>query len=105
MGLIWSDGYSVEKSKDARQIWVFREPWEKWIADCVHPKPKQRGISLMVWGWFHGIVMDWLENNNVALENHPPYCPDINPIQHLWVELKKQLQRLLSIPISNFSAK
>lgn len=141
MGVIWSDECNVEKSKDPRQIWVFREPWEKWLADCVHPKPKDRGISLMVWGCFHGrtkgplvpipesvtglrylrlikrhlprvirsaleinsscsfqqdnapvhkagIVMDWLENNNIDLENHPLYSPDINPIEHVWVELK-----------------
>lgn len=152
MSVIWSDECSVEKSKDPRQIRVFREPWEKWIADCVHPKPKDRGISRMVWACFHGrtrgllvpisesvtgihylrlikrylprvirsalkihptcsfqqdnapvhkarIVMDWLENNYIDLEDHPPYSPDINPIKHVWVELKKRLQVVFSILI------
>ena len=51
-GVIWSDECSVEKSKDPRQQWVFREPGEKWLHDCVHPKEKNKGISLMVWGCF-----------------------------------------------------
>ena len=53
-GVIWSDECSVEKSKDPRQQWVFREPGEKWLNDCVHPKEKNKGISLMVWGCFWG---------------------------------------------------
>ena len=40
----------MEKSKDPRQQWVFREPGEKWLADCIQPKKKDKGISLMVWG-------------------------------------------------------
>ena len=46
--VIWSDEWSVEKSKDPRQQWVFREPCEKWLADCIHPKQKDKGISLIV---------------------------------------------------------
>ena len=44
----------MEKSKDPRQQWVFREPGELWLADCVHPKEKDKGISLIVWGCFWG---------------------------------------------------
>ena len=31
--VIWSDECSVEKSKDPRKQWVFREPGEKWLAE------------------------------------------------------------------------
>jgi len=44
----------VEKSKDSRQQWVFREPGEKWLNDCVHPKEQNKEISLMVRGCFWG---------------------------------------------------
>ncbi|RPA94469.1 hypothetical protein L873DRAFT_1701156, partial [Choiromyces venosus 120613-1] len=37
-GVIWSDECSVEKSKDLKQQWVFREPGEKWLADCICDK-------------------------------------------------------------------
>lgn len=136
-GIIWSDECSVEKSKDPRQMWVFREPDEKWLAECIQPKPKGKGISLMVWGCFCGrqkgplvpvrqsitavrylrllrrylvpfiayllssgvidlgfqqdnapvhkayIVMDWLEDMYIQVEDHPPYSPDLNPIEHV----------------------
>lgn len=37
--------------------------------------------------------MDWLERNNIDVEEHPPYSPDLNPIKHVWVELKKRLHQ------------
>jgi len=137
----------VEKSKDPRQHWVFREPGEKWLADGIQPKEKDKGISLMVWGSFWGKrkgpfvsitqninktryirllrrylfpvidqmfsfgmqdilfqhdnapvhkaynVMDWLERNSIEVVEYPPYSPDLNPIEHAWVELKKQLHQ------------
>jgi hypothetical protein len=33
----------------------------------------------------------WLQKNGVNLLTIPPYSPDLNPIQHLWSHLKKQL--------------
>ena len=50
--VIWSDECSIEKSADPRQIWVFRTPGEKWLKDCINPKQKSGGVSLMVWGCF-----------------------------------------------------
>jgi len=52
--VIWSDKCIVEKSKYSRQKWVFREPDKQSLADCIHPKEKDTGISLMIWGCFWG---------------------------------------------------
>jgi len=141
--VIWSDECSVEKSKDSRQQQALREPGEQWLAHCIHPKEKDKGISLMVWGSFWGKrkgplvpitqninktryirlsrrylfpvidqmfsfgmpdilfqqdnapvhkaynVMEWLERNSMEVVEHSPYSPDLNPIEHAWVELKK----------------
>jgi len=53
-GVIWSDECSVEKSDSGWQMWVFRQPPEKWFKDCIAPKQNGKGISLMVWGCFWG---------------------------------------------------
>ena len=34
-------------------------------------------------------VMDWFERNCIGLVQHLPYSPDLNPIEHVWVELNK----------------
>ena len=34
---------------------------------------------------------DWFADNGIDLEDHPPLSPDLNPIEHAWVELKCRL--------------
>ena len=38
-----------------------------------------------------GRVMTFFENHNINLLTHPPYSPDLNPIEYAWVLLKRQL--------------
>lgn len=40
----------------------------------------------------------WFEDNNIEVLNWPAQSPDINPIEHLWVHLKKQLNKYENPP-------
>ena len=33
----------------------------------------------------------WFADNALTLEDHPPLSPDLNPIEHSWVELERRL--------------
>ena len=38
-------------------------------------------------------VDNWLEQNNIdKIENFPGYSPDLNPIEHVWGDIKRHLK-------------
>ena len=38
--------------------------------------------------------MAFLEDYSIILYDHPPYSPNLNPIEHIWVYLKCTLHRM-----------
>jgi transposase len=34
-------------------------------------------------------VTNWFIDMGILLANHPPFSPNMNPIEHLWFHLKK----------------
>jgi transposase len=36
----------------------------------------------------------WLESHGIWTIEHPPYSPDLNPIEHMWWALKRKLHQL-----------
>ncbi len=39
-------------------------------------------------------VMKWFEENGIVLTDWPLYSPDLNPVEHLWHELKKPIYQV-----------
>ena len=40
------------------------------------------------------LVKKWLEMYSVWTLDFPPYLPDLNPIEHLWLALKRKILEL-----------
>jgi hypothetical protein len=53
-GVIFSDEWSVEKSKEPRGIWGYRTPSEKWPKECIYGVTTGPGVKMMVWGCIWG---------------------------------------------------
>jgi hypothetical protein len=39
-----------------------------------------------------GLVKKWCFDNGIQCMDFPPYSPDLNPIEHIWVDLKKAIE-------------
>ena len=52
----WSDESSVAKSRNLRNVWIFRAPGEQYLRNNVVPRTMGNSVSLMVWGCFAGDV-------------------------------------------------
>ena len=40
-----------------------------------------------------GLVKKWCFDNGIQCLDFPPYSPDLNPIEHIWVDLKKAVEK------------
>ena len=40
------------------------------------------------------VSMAFFEEHSIILYDHPPYSPDLNPIEHIWVHMKRILHRM-----------
>lgn len=48
------------------------------------------------------LANNWLEENKIKVLDWPPQSPDLNPIENIWVELKRKLNSYLEEPKSMY---
>jgi transposase len=85
-------GYVTTKHQTAKETCCFLEEIKK--------RYRGQGTVLLVWdGATHhlGAVKDWLSQNPgvVELFKFPPYCPDLNPQEHVWKALRAELATIV----------
>ena len=83
---------SVNKSAIAR---AYRDLQRRWLLPILEDVRASLGNSLFQQdnARIHTakLVISFFEQYAVTLESHSPYSPNLNPIEHAWVFLKRQV--------------
>jgi len=101
-GVSFYGGLSLKTKKQIGYITEERQTSYEtcFFLDEIKRKYQGQGKILLVWdGARHhlGEVKQWLKDNPnvVELFQFPPYCPDLNPQEHVWKTLRAELSTIV----------
>lgn len=71
--------------------------FELWFEQCLLPALPEQSFIVMDNAAFHrkSRLYSLVQNTGHTLVFLPPYSPELNPIEHFWSWLKRQLRKIL----------
>lgn len=72
------------------------EVFMAWLDKVLLPIWNENDILIMDNAGWHKTkrVISFLENNKIKYIFQPPYSPDLNPIEHYWANMKREIRNL-----------
>lgn len=73
--------------------------FELWFEQCLLPALPEQSFIVMDNAAFHrkSRLYSLVQNTGHTLVFLPPYSPELNPIEHFWSWLKRQLRKILPL--------
>lgn len=99
-GMIWHGGRSdllvmmrdPEAKRNGYSSWSYREVLEEGLLPWYEPGDVFQQDNAPIHNV--GATKDWLEEHGVWVINWPAHSPDLNPIEHAWACLKRNMYRM-----------
>ena len=85
--LLKTGSVNVQVYRDLLHRWLLPVLEDVWAA-LRNPLFQQDNTKI----YTAKLMLSFFEHYTIPLESHPTYIPDLNPMEHVWTLLKRQLR-------------